>query len=125
MNAPLPGQVSPLPELSLRPMPAAMAAGAAARDFGEPRDSQACGHVRAAWARRVAIPGHAARSRGVLRESPPTWWPLWRLAAEHRVPVIPFGIGSSLEGHLLAVQGGISLDVSRMKPRAQGQRLKT
>jgi len=36
------------------------------------------------------------------------------LAAEHRVPVIPFGVGSSLEGHLLAVQGGISIDVSRM-----------
>ncbi|MCD6078003.1 MAG: binding domain protein, partial [Ramlibacter sp.] len=26
----------------------------------------------------------------------------------------PFGVGSSLEGHLLAVQGGISIDVSRM-----------
>ncbi|MDR7097223.1 FAD-binding oxidoreductase [Hydrogenophaga laconesensis] len=36
------------------------------------------------------------------------------LAARHRVPVIPFGVGSSLEGHLLAVQGGISIDVSRM-----------
>jgi D-lactate dehydrogenase (cytochrome) len=30
------------------------------------------------------------------------------------VPVIPYGVGSSLEGHLLAVQGGISIDVSRM-----------
>jgi D-lactate dehydrogenase (cytochrome) len=37
-----------------------------------------------------------------------------KLAALHLVPVIPFGVGSSLEGHLLAVQGGISLDVSRM-----------
>ena len=37
-----------------------------------------------------------------------------RLAAQYAVPVIPYGAGSSLEGHLLAVQGGISLDVSRM-----------
>jgi D-lactate dehydrogenase (cytochrome) len=36
------------------------------------------------------------------------------LAAQYRVPVIPFGAGSSLEGHLLAVQGGISIDLSRM-----------
>jgi D-lactate dehydrogenase (cytochrome) len=35
-------------------------------------------------------------------------------AAVHGVPVIPYGAGSSLEGHLLAVQGGISVDVSRM-----------
>ena len=36
------------------------------------------------------------------------------MAAQHRVPVIPYGAGSSLEGHLLAVQGGLSVDVSRM-----------
>ena len=36
------------------------------------------------------------------------------LASEYNVPVIPFGVGTSLEGHLLAVQGGISIDVSRM-----------
>ena len=37
-----------------------------------------------------------------------------RLASQYATPVIPFGVGSSLEGHLLAVQGGISVDVSRM-----------
>jgi D-lactate dehydrogenase (cytochrome) len=37
-----------------------------------------------------------------------------RLASQYDAPVIPFGVGSSLEGHLLAVQGGISIDVSRM-----------
>ncbi|UBB17204.1 FAD-binding oxidoreductase [Comamonas odontotermitis] len=36
------------------------------------------------------------------------------LCAEYSVPVIAYGAGSSLEGHLLAVQGGITLDVSRM-----------
>ena len=36
------------------------------------------------------------------------------LASQYSVPIIAFGAGSSLEGHLLAVQGGISLDVSRM-----------
>jgi len=36
------------------------------------------------------------------------------LCAQHKVPVIPFGVGSSLEGHLLAVHGGISIDLTRM-----------
>jgi D-lactate dehydrogenase (cytochrome) len=36
------------------------------------------------------------------------------MASEYRAPVIPFGVGSSLEGHLLAVQGGISVDLGRM-----------
>ncbi len=37
-----------------------------------------------------------------------------QLASDYSVPVIAFGVGTSLEGHLLAVQGGISLDLGRM-----------
>lgn len=37
-----------------------------------------------------------------------------RLCGEHDVPMIPYGNGSSLEGHLLAVQGGVSIDLSEM-----------
>src|SRR5690606_17453250 len=32
----------------------------------------------------------------------------------HKVPLIPYGVGSSLEGHLLAIEGGISVDLSGM-----------
>ena len=37
-----------------------------------------------------------------------------RICAAHRVPVIPFGTGSSLEGHVNAPQGGVSVDVRDM-----------
>ncbi|MFP3703026.1 FAD-linked oxidase C-terminal domain-containing protein [Paraburkholderia sp. SIMBA_009] len=37
-----------------------------------------------------------------------------KLCARHNVPIIPYGNGSSLEGHLLAVQGGVSIDLSQM-----------
>ena len=37
-----------------------------------------------------------------------------RTCAEHKVPVVPFGTGSSLEGQVNAAAGGISIDFSRM-----------
>ena len=37
-----------------------------------------------------------------------------QVCADHKVPIIPFGTGTSLEGHINAPAGGISIDVSRM-----------
>ncbi|HEY1518113.1 MAG TPA: FAD-linked oxidase C-terminal domain-containing protein [Solirubrobacteraceae bacterium] len=37
-----------------------------------------------------------------------------RIAAEHRLPLVPFGAGTSLEGHVAALAGGISVDMREM-----------
>jgi D-lactate dehydrogenase (cytochrome) len=37
-----------------------------------------------------------------------------RICAKHNVPVIPFGTGTSLEGHVNAPQGGVSVDFRDM-----------
>lgn len=38
-----------------------------------------------------------------------------RISAKHRIPIIPFGVGSSFEGHINAPFGGLSIDTARMK----------
>jgi D-lactate dehydrogenase (cytochrome) len=35
-------------------------------------------------------------------------------AARHGAAIVPFGVGSSLEGHVNAIAGGVSIDLSRM-----------
>lgn len=37
-----------------------------------------------------------------------------KLCAQHRTPIVPFGMGSSLEGHVNAIKGGVSIDLTRM-----------
>lgn len=37
-----------------------------------------------------------------------------RACATHDAPVIPYGAGSSLEGHVAAVHGGVTIDLTRM-----------
>ena len=37
-----------------------------------------------------------------------------KACAEDKVPVIAYGVGSSVEGHLLAVEGGVCIDFSKM-----------
>lgn len=37
-----------------------------------------------------------------------------KICAKYKIPVIPFGAGTSLEGHINAVEGGVSIDLGQM-----------
>ena len=57
---------------------------------------------------------HAAPDVVVFPTSTDEVSAVMKQAARHRAPVIPFGIGSSLEGHVNAFSGGMSIDFSKM-----------
>ncbi|HWH82257.1 MAG TPA: FAD-binding protein, partial [Burkholderiaceae bacterium] len=109
MNAPLPAQL--LPRLMPRPMPAAMLE--ALRERFSARCSTALA-VREQHGRDESPIDAPPPEAVVYCESTEEVVAVVTLADAHAVPVIPFGVGSSLEGHLLAVQGGVSIDLSRM-----------
>ena len=109
MNAPLPDDV--LPRVELRPMPAAMLDALRLR-FGDRCSTAAA--VRDQHGRGESVYDAAPPEAVVFCESNDDVVFVVKLAHDNAVPVIPYGTGSSLEGHLLAVQGGVSVDVSRM-----------
>lgn len=110
MNAPLPTHV--LPTFQRRPVPVAMRDALKAR-FGE-RCSAALA-VREQHGRDESPFDAPPPELVVFCESTDEVAFVVQQADLHAVPVIPFGVGSSLEGHLLAVQGGVSIDLSRMQ----------
>ena len=99
------------PRVERRPVPAAMLDALKAR-FGERCSTAAA--VREQHGRGESVYDAAPPEAVVFCESTDEVAFVVKQAAAHAVPVIPFGIGSSLEGHLLAVQGGVSIDLSRM-----------
>ena len=111
MNAPT--QIAHVtPEVHLREVPAALLAALRTRFGAQFSEALAVreqhGRDESAF---TTVPPPAAV---VFAESTADVQDAVKLCAQYKVPVIPFGVGSSLEGHLLAVQGGISLDVGRM-----------
>jgi D-lactate dehydrogenase (cytochrome) len=100
-----------MPRVTARPVPPAMLDALRAR-FGERCSTAAA--VREQHGRDESVYAVTPPEVVVFCESTDEVAAVVGLAARHAVPVIPFGIGSSLEGHLLAVQGGVSIDLSRM-----------
>jgi D-lactate dehydrogenase (cytochrome) len=110
MNAPLPGHL--LPQIQQRDIPAPFLEALKARFGANCSTAQiVCEQHGRDESAFTTVPPPAAV---VFAESTADVSDAVKLCAQYKVPVIPFGVGSSLEGHLLAVEGGISIDVSRM-----------
>src|SRR6185369_7845363 len=70
--------------------------------------------VRAHHGKDESAHPHASPDAVVFAQTTEEVAAVVKLCAQHRVPIIPFGAGSSVEGHVLAIHGGIALDLTRM-----------
>ena len=110
MNAPAaPTQL--LPEITQRPVPEAFLQALTERFGAQCSTALAVREQHGRDEGAIVAPPPAAV---VFAESTQDVQDAVKLCGQYNVPVIAYGAGSSLEGHLLAVQGGISIDVSRM-----------
>ncbi|MDO3555174.1 FAD-binding oxidoreductase [Ralstonia pseudosolanacearum] len=106
MNHPLPH-----PGLARKPIPPAMLDALRAR-FGDRVSTSDA--VRAHHGRDESAYDPMLPDAVVFAQTTEDVVAVARLCHEHAIPLIPFGAGSSLEGHLLAVAGGVTLDLSQM-----------
>jgi D-lactate dehydrogenase (cytochrome) len=99
------------PETPIKPCPPALLAALQAQ-FGERFNTT------------QAVREHHGKDESAYPNTPPDGvvFPLTaqecvdivRLCAAHGTTLIPYGVGTSLEGHVLAIHGGICVDMSRM-----------
>jgi D-lactate dehydrogenase (cytochrome) len=89
----------------------ALCADLAARFGNRFTDSQA---IRAAHGHTLTWLENQPPDAVVFAETKDDVIDLVELCARHDAPIVPFGVGTSLEGHVNALHGGVSLDCSRM-----------
>jgi D-lactate dehydrogenase (cytochrome) len=104
-----------LTDLKLARPPAAAVAGVVERLVADYGDRATTGEaIRAQHSRGEGMPDAALPDVVVWPRDNDEVVAIVRLAAAARVPVIPFGVGTSLEGHVAAPAGGVCIDLSRM-----------
>ncbi len=106
MNAPITTRARPAPEA------VADLVGRLVHDYGERAITNAT--VREQHGHGEGLADAASPDVVVYPQSNEEVAAIVRLCNAARVPVIAFGVGTSLEGHVAALYGGVCLDLSRM-----------